>query len=186
MPEATELLREDHQKVKELFKEFEQAEEDEEKQRIVQTALTELEVHATLEEEIFYAAVRAQIDNDSMVDEALEEHHVAKLLMAELQGMEPGDERFDAKFKVLAESVKHHIEEEESELLPKAEEMDLDQERLAEEMTERKQELQEQEEGENGGGRKAARRISSQRRTSSKGKVSAKKAGAKAKYRKSA
>jgi hypothetical protein len=186
MPEATEMLREDHQKVKALFEEFEQAEEDDEKLRIVRTALTELEIHATLEEDIFYPAVRAHIENDSLMDEALEEHHVAKLLMGELQDMEPGDEHFDAKFKVLAESVKHHIEEEESEILPKAEEMELDQERLAEEMTERKQELQEQEAGQTGGRRKSSGRNNAQRRGPAKDKVSAKKAASKAKYRKSA
>src|SRR5205807_327709 len=83
-----------------------------------------------------------------------EEHHVAKLLIGELQEMQPGDDHFEAKFKVLAESVKHHIEEEESEVLPKAQEMDLDQERLGEEMTKRKRELQ----GQKGAG---ARRKSS-------------------------
>lgn len=186
MPEATEMLREDHQKVKALFEEFEQAEDDDEKLRIVRTALTELEIHATVEEDIFYPAVRAHIENDSLMDEALEEHHVAKLLIRELQDMEPGDERFDAKFKVLAESVKHHIEEEEAEILPKAEEMELDQERLAEEMTERKQELQEQEEGQTSGRRKASGRATAQRRGPAKSKVLAKKSGSKAKYRKSA
>ena len=69
-----------------------------------------------------------------MMDEALEEHHVAKILIGELREMSPGDERFDAKFKVLAEAVKHHIEEEESELLPNAEDMELDLEALGEEL----------------------------------------------------
>src|SRR5207237_4833742 len=128
MPDAIEMLREDHRKVKDLFEEFEKAEEDDEKGRIVHTALTALEIHATVEEEIFYPAVREQIDDDDQMDEPLEDNHAARLLIGELQEMKPGDEHFDAKFKVLAESVKHHIEEEETEMLPKAEDADLDQE----------------------------------------------------------
>jgi hypothetical protein len=181
MPEALEMLREDHQKVKDLFEEFEKAEEDDEKLRIVRTALTELKIHATLEEEIFYPAVRELMDDDDQMDEALEEHHVAKLIMAELADMEPGDEHFDAKFKVLAESVKHHIEEEESEILPKAEEMELDHEQLGEEMSERKMELQ----GEGGSKRKGTAR-GAQGRSQAKSKVEAKKSGGKSKYQKSA
>jgi hemerythrin superfamily protein len=172
MPEATEMLREDHQKVKDLFEEFENAEEADDKLRIVRTALMELEIHATLEEEIFYPAVREQVEDDDedMMDEALEEHHVAKFIMRELQNMKPGDERFDAKFKVLAESVKHHIEEEESEILPKAEEMDLDQDQLAEEMTERKQELQQQKQA--AGGRRTSRPSAAGRRPPARSKSS--------------
>ena len=183
MPEAVDMLREDHQKVKELFEEFEKAEEDDEKGQIVRAALNALEIHATLEEEIFYPAVREQIENDDLMDEALEEHHVAKLLMGELQEMQPGDDHFEAKFKVLAESVKHHIEEEESEILPKAQEMDLDEERLGEEMTQRKQELQ----GQKGAG--ARRQFSTGKRARRpalpKTKAAAKKNG-KTKYRQSA
>jgi hemerythrin-like domain-containing protein len=176
MPEVTGMLREDHQKVKDLFEEFENAEEDGEKLRIVRTALAELEIHATLEEEIFYPAVREQIeeDDEDTMDEALEEHHVAKFIMRELKDMKPGDERFDAKFKVLAESVKHHIEEEESEILPKADEMELDQEQLAEEMTERKQELQQQLKQTDGGSRTSAR-SSAGRRGPAKSKAAVKK-----------
>jgi hemerythrin superfamily protein len=183
MPEAVEMLREDHQKVKDLFKEFEKAEENEEKGQIVRAALTALEIHATLEEEIFYPAVREQIDDDDQMDEALEEHHVVKLLIGELQEMKPGDDHFDAKFKVLAESVKHHIEEEESEILPKAQDTDLDQERLGEEMTERKEELQGQKGA--GAGGKISSRKTARRPALAKTKTAAKKNG-KTKYRKSA
>ena len=187
MPEVTEMLREDHQKVKDLFEEFEHAEEEDEKLRIVRTALTELEIHATLEEEIFYPAVRAQIeeeDEDTM-DEALEEHHVAKFIMHELKDMRPEDERFDAKFKVLAESVKHHIEEEESEILPKAEEMELDHEQLAKEMMERKQELQQQLQKTAGRSRSSSR-SSGARRAPAKSKASGRKSESNSRQRKSA
>jgi len=184
MPEAIEMLREDHQKVKDLFEEFEKAEEDDEKGQIVRTALTALEIHATVEEEIFYPAVREQIENDDLMDEALEEHHIAKLLIGELHEMHPGDDHFDAKFKVLAESIKHHIEEEESEILPQAQELDLDQERLGEEMTERKKELQRQK-GAGARGKISSGKIA-RRPALAKTKTAAKKNGTKTKYRKSA
>jgi hypothetical protein len=98
--------------------------------------------------------------------------------------MKPGDDHFDAKFKVLAESVKHHIEEEESEMLPKAQDADLDQERLGEEMTERKEELQ----GQKGAGARGKISIgkTARRPALAKSKTAAKKNGTKAKYRKSA
>jgi hemerythrin-like domain-containing protein len=187
MANSVEMLREDHKKVKELFEQFEEADEEDEKARIVETALQELEVHANLEEEIFYPTVREQIDDDEMMDEALEEHHVAKLLIAELKEMSPGDERFEAKFKVLSEAVKHHIEEEESEIFPKAEDIGLDLDSLGEEMTERREELQEGQprSGSKSRGRKTPAR-SAQR---SKGKVTGKRQSRPSKstaYRKSA
>jgi hemerythrin superfamily protein len=141
MPDAVEMLRQDHRKVQELFEQFEHSEDSETKKRIVETALTELQVHAALEEEIFYPAVRKEIDEEEKVDEAEEEHHVAKLLISELQKMEPSDDHFDAKFKVLAESVKHHIEEEESEVIPGVE-GEIDGAQLGERMAERKEELE--------------------------------------------
>lgn len=113
------ILKADHDKVKELFERFEKAEERREKQQ----ALQSLTVHAQLEEEIVYPAFRQAQGEDEeteeLMDEALQEHHVAKFLIAELEDMAAGDEFFDAKFKALGESVKHHIEEEESEVFPK-------------------------------------------------------------------
>jgi hemerythrin-like domain-containing protein len=139
--DAVELLREDHRKVKELFKQFEEAEDTETKKQIAQEAIKELKVHAALEEEMFYPAARQEIDEEEKIDEAVEEHHVAKLLIAELSKMKPTDEHFDAKFTVLAESVKHHIEEEESEVIPEVE-GELDTDRLGEKMAQRKQALE--------------------------------------------
>ena len=116
-----ELLRKDHEKVKMLFREFESAEEAEEKQHIVRQAITELEIHASAEEQIFYPAVREDSpDAAPNLDESFEEHHVMKFLIGELKDMSPTDERFDAKFTVLAENVKHHIKEEEAELFARA------------------------------------------------------------------
>ena len=129
---AVELLREDHRKVQDLFEEFEGA-DNRSRQRIADQALTELEIHAKLEEQIIYPAIREVLDEEDLIDEALEEHHAAELLMKELRKMGPKDERYRAKFKVMAEMVKHHIEEEESQVLPQAEQSDLDLTELGQE-----------------------------------------------------
>ena len=149
MPKATDMLREDHKKVKGLFEQFEHAESDEKKQ-LVATTLQELEIHTTLEEEIFYPAAQEALQDNSeeedTIDEAWEEHHVVKLVAAELKKMRSSDERYDAKFTVLAESVKHHIEEEENELFPKLE-SHIDGEELGKKMMARKQKLQQTDNG---------------------------------------
>jgi hemerythrin superfamily protein len=137
----TDLLREDHKKVKGLFEEFEQADDAKAKQRIVETALAELEVHAKLEEELIYPAIRAEIGDEDLMDEALEEHHVVHGLLGELKKMKPSDERYDAKFTVLAENVRHHIKEEESDMFPQAEESEIDWEALSARVTKRKEQL---------------------------------------------
>jgi hemerythrin superfamily protein len=139
-PSAIELLREDHQKVQALFEEFEGA-DNRSRQRIADQALTELEIHAKLEEGLVYPAIREALDEEDMMDEALEEHHVAELLIKELRKMQPKDERYRAKFTVLAEMVKHHIEEEESDMLPQAEETDIDMEELGQEAMALKEKL---------------------------------------------
>ena len=123
---VVELLRKDHEKVKTLFRDFESAEESKEKGHIVQQAIAELEVHAAAEEKVFYPAVRKDsTDAASNVDESLEEHHVMRVLIEELKVMSPEDERFDAKFTVMAENVRHHIKEEEAELFARARTGDL-------------------------------------------------------------
>jgi hypothetical protein len=141
MADAVQLLRQDHQKVQDLFKQFEDTEDRKQKKQIAAAALKELKIHAALEEEIFYPAVREEIDEKEKVDEAEEEHHVAKLLIAELERMTPSKDRFEAKFKVLAESVKHHIEEEESSVIPEVE-GEIDGPELGERMAERKAQLE--------------------------------------------
>ena len=138
---VTDMLRKDHKKVKGLFEEFEQAEDTTTKQRIVETALTELEVHSKLEEELIYPAIRSEIDDDDLMDEALEEHHVVHGLLGELKKMKASDERYDAKFTVLAENVRHHIKEEESKMFPKAEDCEIDWEALCSQVMKRKEQL---------------------------------------------
>lgn len=137
---ATALLKEDHRRVRALFDEFEAAKSRPAKLKIVRAALTELKVHAAIEEELFYPAVRKPVGKEVM-NEADEEHHVAKLLIAELDAMDGTESHFDAKFTVLAENVRHHIKEEENEMLPKARAVKLDFEALAEKMRRRKERL---------------------------------------------
>jgi hypothetical protein len=137
---AIDLLKADHDTVKELFDEFKKSENAQHRKKIVKQALTELKIHAALEEEIFYPAVRAHVGKDLM-NEADEEHHVAKLLVAELDDMHGRGDHYNAKFTVLAESVRHHIKEEENEMLPKAQELKMDFDKLGEKMLARKQQL---------------------------------------------
>jgi hypothetical protein len=136
-------LKSDHKRVKALFDQFEKAKDRRTKKRIVTEALEELSIHATLEEELFYPAVRDAIkDTEGIMEEADEEHHVAKVLIAELEAMDGTESHYDAKFLVLAENVRHHIKEEEKEMLPKAQKAHLDLDALGEEMFSRKEELQ--------------------------------------------
>jgi len=136
---AVAILKKDHDTVKELFEKFEKTSSSAEKERIIAKALEELKLHAAIEEEIFYPAVRKHVGKDVM-NEADEEHHVAKVLIAELDANAAPDHR-DAKFTVLAESVRHHIKEEENEMLPKARELDMDFEALGQTMLDRKKAL---------------------------------------------
>ena len=156
--DAIALLEADHQTLKELFEQFETTKDRRSKQPIIDKALKLLTVHAAIEEEIFYPAVRgAKIDEmKPLLDEALEEHHVAKFLIAELEGMGQDEERYDAKFQVLAESTRHHIKEEESEMFPMSKEGELDWERLAKRMKERQEQLREQPSGSPSSVRKAS------------------------------
>ena len=141
MPEkhAISILKKDHATVKDLFDRFKKAKSASEKERIISKAVTELKMHAVVEEEIFYPTVRKHVGKDLM-NEADEEHHVAKVLIAELDQSRGGDHR-EAKFSVLAESVRHHIKEEENEMLPKAKELDIDFEALGQKILDRKKEL---------------------------------------------
>jgi hemerythrin superfamily protein len=121
MADAITLLKDDHRSVEKLFKSFEKAGPKalKTKARLVEGMIRELTVHASIEEQIFYPRVRQDApDLKSDVLEALEEHHVAKWLLSELDGMDPSDERFVAKVTVLIESVRHHVKEEEGSLFP--------------------------------------------------------------------
>ena len=138
--DAISILKRDHDTVKELFDQFEKATQRPQKRKIVAQAIEELKIHAAIEEEIFYPAVRAGLEQDLMT-EADEEHHVAKVLIGELEKMTGKEEHYDAKFTVLSENIRHHIKEEEGEMLPKARKLSLDFDALGEQVMLRKEEL---------------------------------------------
>jgi hypothetical protein len=123
--DAIVIIKHDHDKVKHLFEQFENTEDLRRKKKIVAEAIMELKIHAEIEEKIFYPSVRKGVEEDLM-NEADEEHHVAKLLIAELEQMEASDDHWEAKFTVLSENIRHHIKEEEGDMLPQARKMDLD------------------------------------------------------------
>jgi hemerythrin superfamily protein len=121
---AITLLKNDHKTVEDLFKRFEKLgpRAVKSKQDVVERLVRELSIHAAIEEMAFYPAIREAVekgDVDDMVLESLEEHHIVKWVLSELDGMSAAHERFDAKVTVLIENVRHHVEEEEKELFPK-------------------------------------------------------------------
>jgi hemerythrin superfamily protein len=125
---AITLLKNDHKTVEDLFKRFEKLgpRAVKSKQDVVERIVRELSIHAAIEEMAFYPAIREAVekgDVDDMVLESLEEHHIVKWVLSELEGMSASHERFDAKVTVLMENVRHHVEEEEKELFPKVSKM---------------------------------------------------------------
>jgi hemerythrin-like domain-containing protein len=143
---AIEILTEDHRNIVQMFKDFESlkrnSDDDEDaKQALVERACMELTIHSQLEEEFFYPAIRASMSRSDLLDEAEVEHAIANQLVTELESMEPGDDLYDAKFKVLGEYVRHHIEEEQEKLFPLARKADLDFETLGEGIRRRQEEL---------------------------------------------
>ena len=142
--DAVAMLTADHDKVKDLFAEFEEIKDtraNRQKEKIVTEACRELTVHTKLEEEIFYPALRKAIDEDDLMNEAKVEHDSAKQLIRQLESMQATDGMFVAKFTVLAEYVKHHIEEEQNEMFPLARKSELDLEALGRKMMKRKEQL---------------------------------------------
>jgi hemerythrin superfamily protein len=140
--EATAMLRADHKLVSGLFDEFEKTKSAGRKKKIVDQICKELKVHTQLEEEIFYPAFKAALKDKELVPEANVEHQSVKDLIAQVEGVEPGGEEYDAKVKVMGEFVKHHVKEEQNEMFPKAKKSSkLDLVALGEQMFARKQEL---------------------------------------------
>jgi hemerythrin superfamily protein len=120
--DAITLLKDDHKAVEALFKRFEKAGDNAfvEKRAVVDKIIEELSIHAAVEEQLFYPVTRATVpETEDMALESLEEHHIVKWVLAELDSMSPEDERFDAKVTVLIENVRHHAKEEEEEYFPK-------------------------------------------------------------------
>jgi hemerythrin superfamily protein len=144
--DAIAVLTADHAAVKKMFREFEKLKQgegnEEEKGALVAKVCEALSVHAQAEEEIFYPAVRAAIDDDDLMDEADVEHAGAKDLIAQLEEMGPGDDHYDAKVTVLGENIDHHVKEEEGKMFPKARKAKIDLHVLGERLLQRKEELE--------------------------------------------
>lgn len=144
--DAIELLTGDHKSVKALFHAFEKITGregvDDQKAELVQRICAELTVHATIEEEIFYPAVREALDDDDLMDEADVEHASAKDLIAQLESAAPGDDHYDAKVTVLGEMIDHHVKEEEGQMFPKARKV-IDVDEIGVELAARKAQLSE-------------------------------------------
>jgi hemerythrin superfamily protein len=118
--DATKLLKSQHAEVKALFKKYESAKSSGQKQALFDQIADALAGHCTIEEKIFYPSVYIGPLEDAL-EEAVEEHLAAKRVIADLLGMKPSDDQFDAKMTVLKEEIEHHVEEEEGSLFPKVE-----------------------------------------------------------------
>ena len=141
--DATKLLAEDHRKVEALFEKYEKASGDGRKEKLAREICTELKIHAAIEEEIFYPALRGKID-EADLDEAYVEHDGAKVLINDIEAGEPDDDFYDAKVKVLQEEIEHHVREEEKmngNIFQQARAAEVDLMALGEEMAARKAEL---------------------------------------------
>ena len=136
------LLRKDHREVKDLLKQASDA-DTAQKQKIFEQIKSELQVHEAIEEEIFYPALKEHPKTKELALEAYEEHHVVDQVIRELEALSPDDETWDAKFSVMEENLKHHINEEEREMFEQAQKVfsDDELEQLGEQMLRRKEQL---------------------------------------------
>lgn len=139
--DAIDLLTADHREVDGYFDAFEAATSDTQKKLLADKICLALKVHTQLEEELFYPPAREKTGDGDLLDEALVEHTGAKTLIAQIEAMRPGQPLYDAKVKVLAEQVRHHVEEEESELFPEVRDTRLNLEALGAKLAARKAEL---------------------------------------------
>jgi len=145
-PDAIVMLREDHKRVDALFKQYDESKDDmsdTEKESLAKEICAELTVHAMLEEELFYPAARTalDVDGDELLDEAEVEHQTAKDLIEWIESASAVEPLYDAKVKVLAEYIKHHVEEEQDEMFPKCRKSSMDLKAIGAQMQERKVEL---------------------------------------------
>ena len=139
--DAIALLRADHKRVSDLYEQYESTRSAAKKKTIVASICLELSVHAQVEEEIFYPAVKAALKDKELIPEAQVEHASLKELIAQVKDKEPDGEMFDAKIKVMSEYTKHHVKEEQNEMFPKAKNTRLDMKELGARIAARKEEL---------------------------------------------
>ena len=144
-PDAIDLLQADHDEVQQLFEDYETLLDDEasesEREELAWQICALLTVHATLEDELLYPAARELLEGSRLVDVAAIEHATARALIAEIEAMQASDALFDARVTVLGEYVRHHVEEEEEELLPQLVQAGVDMAELGERLSRRKAEL---------------------------------------------
>jgi hemerythrin superfamily protein len=139
---ALELLEEDHRQVEDMFDAYDGLKGDDAgKAELAQKICLALEIHALIEEEIFYPQARKATEDDDLINESLVEHATVKHLISEIEEMDVGDELYDAKIRVLGEMVKHHIREEEEELFPELERSEIDLQAVGKQLGERKEAL---------------------------------------------
>jgi hemerythrin superfamily protein len=139
--DAIALLEADHREVEGMFDKYEKLSGKAEKRKLATQICESLKVHTQVEEEIFYPAAREAIEDDELLDEAVVEHSAAKTLIAEIEKMNPDEDLYDAKVKVLGEQIKHHVKEEEEELFEEVRDAEMDIEGLGAKMQARKAEL---------------------------------------------
>lgn len=141
--DAIALLKADHKEVKTMVQRFNSSRSDSKKAQLAQQICAALEVHAEIEEELFYPPAREALKkNGDLIDEAEVEHTSVKELIAKIKGGSPSDDLWEAQVKVLGEYVNHHVKEEEGEIFPKVKKTRLDLQALGEQLAERKAELQ--------------------------------------------
>lgn len=148
--DALALIAADHRSVEKMFEKFDALEDIEEKERLVARICEELIIHTMIEEELFYPALRGEVEDEDL-DEAYVEHDGAKVLIAELMNSSAKHDFYDAKVRVLAEEIRHHVQEEEKaqeSLFKQAREAGVDLKDLGRALAARKQELKEQFEAE--------------------------------------
>ena len=143
--DAVSLLAGDHAEARQMFEEYRRLVEnsagEDRRGELAGRICSALTVHAEIEEDIFYPAMRENIDDELLLEQAEVEHESAKELIEQIEDMDPGDDLFDARVLVLGEYVAHHVQEEEDEIFPQAEKSGVDLDELGAELAERKREL---------------------------------------------
>ena len=139
--DAIALLEADHREVEDYFDSYKDLTGDAEKKKLADKICLSLKVHTQIEEELFYPPAREKTGDFDLLDEAVVEHMGAKTLIAQIEAMQPGQPLYDAKVKVLGEQVRHHVEEEETELFPEVQDTKIDLKALGAKLAARKAEL---------------------------------------------
>jgi hemerythrin-like domain-containing protein len=144
--DAVSLLISDHEELRQLFLDYaglvEAGASDEEKEVLVEEICNQLSVHSSLEEDLFYPAARDALADIALLNKAESDHQRLAEMIVELQSMDASDEQYDDRVMVLEETFEEHIDEEENEMFPQLADSAMDLEQLGEQMSARKDELQ--------------------------------------------